>query len=508
MLDGLMMALHPSYIFWLTVGVMVGMVVGALPGLTATMGTALLVPFTFALPTGAGLAMLGGLYVCAMYSDAIPACLVNTPGTPAAMATAFDGYPMTLQGRGQEAIVAACFSSALGTLFGAACYLLLAWPMMAVALKFGPPEFFWLGVFALTIIGSLAGKSVLKGLAGGAIGLLISSVGISHANEVARFTFGIPELRGGVSLVAALIGVFAIPQVLSMIAEFRMKETIVEYKPQRGVTLKTMVKVLSEPVHFIRSAVIGSFVGILPGAGGPIASLVSYNEAVRWSKDKSQFGKGELRGVTASEVANNACAPASLIPLVTLGVPGSSPAAVIAGALMLRGLNPGPELFQSDGTLVYAFGWSLMLAGVMTFIVGSLFSPFMIRIVSIPLRLLAPLIFFLSVIGAYAIRNDIFDVYLMFGLGVLVFLMRPLGIHPGPIGLGIILGPIIEPALVQSLYIARASSIGDVFFTGTINITLIVITVLSVGVVVLTRFKDRARERASGVIEPEPIEAE
>ena len=487
---------------------MVGMVVGALPGLTATMGTALLVPFTFALPTGAGLAMLGGLYVCAMYSDAIPACLVNTPGTPAAMATAFDGYPMTLQGRGQEAIVAACFSSALGTLFGAACYLLLAWPMMAVALKFGPPEFFWLGVFALTIIGSLAGKSVLKGLAGGAIGLLISSVGISHANEVARFTFGIPELRGGVSLVAALIGVFAIPQVLSMIAEFRTKETIVEYKPQRGVTLKTIVKVLSEPVHFIRSAIIGSFVGILPGAGGPIASLVSYNEAVRWSKDKSQFGKGDLRGVTASEVANNACAPASLIPLVTLGVPGSSPAAVIAGALMLRGLNPGPELFQSDGTLVYSFGWSLMLAGVMTFIVGSLFSPFMIRIVSIPLRLLAPMIFFLSVIGAYAIRNDIFDVYLMFGLGVLVFLMRPLGIHPGPIGLGIILGPIIEPALVQSLYIARASSIGNVFFTGTINITLIAITVVSVGVVIWTRFKDRARERASGVIEPEPIEAE
>ena len=508
MLDGLMMALQPSFIFWLTVGVMMGMVVGALPGLTATMGTALLVPFTFSLPTGAGLAMLGGLYVCAMFSDAIPACLVNTPGTPAAMATAFDGHPMTLQGRGQEAIVAACFSSALGTLFGAACYLLLAWPMMAVALKFGPPEFFWLGVFALTIIGSLAGKSVLKGLAGGAIGLLISSIGISHANEVARFTFGIPELRGGVSLVAALIGVFAIPQVLLMIAEFRKKETISEYKPQRGVTLKTIVKVLSEPVHFLRSAAIGSFIGILPGAGGPIASLVSYNEAVRWSKDKSQFGKGDLRGVTASEIANNACAPASLIPLVTLGVPGSSPAAVIAGALMLRGLNPGPELFQTDGTLVYPFGWSLMLAGVMTFIVGTLFAPLMIRIVSIPLRLLAPMIFFLSVIGAYAIRNDIFDVYLMFGLGVLVFLIRPLGIHPGPIGLGIILGPIIEPALVQSLYIAHASSVGSVFFTGTINIILIAITVLSIALVVLTRLKDRARERAGEPIEAEPVEAE
>ena len=496
MFEGLMIALTPSYLFWLTVGVMMGMVVGTLPGLTATMGTALLVPFTFALPAGAGLAMLGGLYVCAMFSDAIPACLVNTPGTPAAMATAFDGHPMTLQGRGQEAIVGACFSSALGTMFGAACYLLLAWPMIAIALKFGPPEFFWLGVFALTIIGSLAGKSILKGLAGGAIGLLISSVGISHANEVARFTFGVPELRGGVSLVAALIGVFAVPQVLSMITELRKKDSISEYKTSPGVTLRTIKEVLSKPVHFFRSAVIGSFIGILPGAGSPIAALVSYNEAVRWSKDKSKFGKGDLRGVTASEIANNAAAPAAMIPLVTLGVPGSSPAAVIAGALMLRGLNPGPELFLSDGTLVYSFGWSLMLAGIVTFILGILFAPLLVRVISIPLRILAPLIMFLAVIGAYAIRNNIFDVYMMFGLGVFVFLIRRLGIHPGPIGLGIILGPIIEPALVQALYISNASSIGSVFFTGTLNIILIAVTVLSVSLVAWGRFREWQRDRA------------
>lgn len=496
MLEGLMMALTPSVIFWLTVGVLLGLVVGTLPGLTATMGTALLVPFTFALPTGEGLAMLGGLYVCAMFSDAIPACLVNTPGTPAAMATAFDGHPMVLQGRGQEAIVGACFSSALGTLFGAGCYLLLAWPMITIALKFGPSEFFWLGIFALTIIGSLAGKSMLKGLAGGAIGLLISSVGISHANEVSRFTFGVPELRGGVSLVAALIGVFAVPQVLSMIAELRKKEFISEYKPQPGVVLKTITAVLSKPVHFLRSAAIGSFIGILPGAGSPIAALVSYNEAVRWSKDSSGYGNGDLRGVTASEVANNAAAPAAMIPLVTLGVPGSSPAAVIAGALMLRGLNPGPELFQSDGTLVYTFGWSLLLAGIVTFILGSLLTPVLVRIIRIPLRLLAPLIMFLAVIGAYAIRNNIFDVYMMFGLGVFVFLIRRFGFHPGPIGLGIILGPIIEPALVQALYISNASSVGQVFFTGTINIILITVTVLSVSLVALGHYKDRVRERA------------
>jgi len=490
-----MLALTPSYLFWLTLGVMIGMVVGTLPGLTATMGTALLVPFTFALPPGAGIAMLGGLYVCAMFSDAIPACLVNTPGTPAAMATAFDGHPMVQQGRGQEAIVGACFASAFGTLFGATCYLLLAWPMIAVALKFGPSEFFWLGIFALTIIGSLAGDSIVKGLAGGAIGLLISSVGISHGNEVARFTFGVPEFRGGVSLVAGLIGVFAVPQVLAMVAELRKKEYIAEYKPKGGETFKTIKKVLASPVNIIRSGVIGSFIGILPGAGSPIAALVSYNEAVRWSKDKSQFGKGDLRGVTASEIANNAAAPAAMIPLVTLGVPGSSPAAVIAGALMLRGLNPGPELFQSDGTLVFSFGWSLMIAGVVTFILGSLFAPLLVKIIRIPLRLLAPLIMVLAVIGAYAIRNNIFDVYFMLGLGIFVFLVRRLGFHPGPIGLGLILGPIIEPSLVQAMYISDATSVWNVFFTGTVNLILIALSVLSIAFVVWTRRKDKIAAR-------------
>jgi putative tricarboxylic transport membrane protein len=499
-----MQTLTWSVMFWLTVGVMIGMVVGTLPGLTATMGTALLVPFTFALPTEAGIAMLGGLYVCAMFSDAIPAVLVNTPGTPAAMATAFDGHPMVHQGRGQEAIVAACFSSAIGTLFGAACYLLLAWPLITIALKFGPPEFFWLGIFALTIIGSLAGDSILKGLAGGAIGLLISSIGISHGNEIARFTYGVPELRGGLSLVAGLIGIFAIPQVLSMVADLRRKEFIAEYKPERGQTLQTIGKVLAHPLHVVRSAVIGSFIGILPGAGSPIAALVSYNEAVRWSKDKSQFGKGDLRGVTASEIANNAAAPAAMIPLVTLGVPGSSPAAVIAGALMLRGLNPGPELFQSDGSLVYSFGWSLLFAGIVTFILGSLFAPMLVKIIRIPLRLLAPLIMLLAIIGAYAIRNNIFDVYIMLALGVFVFLIRRLGFHPGPIGLGLILGPIIEPSLVQAMYISDATSVWNVFFTGTINVILITLSVLSIVVVVWSRQRDRvlARKNAATGISP------
>ena len=271
--------------------------------------------------------------------------------------------------------------------------------------------------------------------------------------------------------------------------------------------MATIRKVLAHPFHVVRSAVIGTFIGILPGAGSPIAALVSYNEAVRWSKDKSQYGKGDLRGVTASEIANNAAAPAAMIPLVTLGVPGSSPAAVIAGALMLRGLNPGPELFQSDGSLVFSFGWSLLFAGIVTFILGTLFAPLLVRIIKIPLRLLAPLIMLLAIIGAYAIRNNIFDVYIMLALGVFVFLIRPLGFHPGPIGLGLILGPIIEPSLVQAMYISDATSVWNVFFTGTINIILITLSVLSIVVVVWSRQRDRMLARngaATGISHAKP----
>ncbi len=491
MFEALLMALSPSYLMYMTIGIMLGLVVGTLPGLTATMGTALLVPFTFALDTGEGIAMLGGLYVCAMFSDAIPACLVNTPGTPAAMATAFDGHPMVKQGRGQEAITAACFSSALGTMFGAACYLLLAWPMVAIALKFGPAEFFWLGIFALTIIGTLSGDSILKGLAGASIGLLISCIGISHATELNRYTYNIPQLRGGVSLVAALIGVFAVPQVLSMILGLRKEEYVAEYKPEPGVILKTIIEIIKKPVHFVRSAAIGSFIGILPGAGSPIAAIVSYNEALRWTKDKSQFGNGDVRGVTASEIANNAAAPAAMIPLVTLGVPGSSPAAVIAGALMLRGLNPGPELFQTDGTLVYSFGWSLFIAGIVVFFVGMLATPLLVRVIKIPLRLLAPLIMFLAIIGAYAIRNNIFDVYLMLGIGIFCFLIKRLGFHPGPIGLGFILGPIIEPSLVQALYISDAIGFQNYFLGGVINKILIGLSIISVLTVLIARLRNK-----------------
>jgi putative tricarboxylic transport membrane protein len=493
MLDGLMASLAPGLVLYLCIGVLAGIIVGALPGFTATMGTALMLPFTFALEPAEGFAMLAALYVAAMFADAVPACLVNTPGTPSAVATALDGFAMTKQGRGQAALVAACFSALVGTFVGGLTFLFLARPLADIALTFGPPEFFWIGVFAITVIGSVAGDSLLKGIAGGAIGMLVGAVGISSTGAVPRYTFGVPELLGGISIVAALIGIFAIPQVIEMVRNRHVDPHVADYVKRKGVALETILGVMRRPVNVLRSSVLGTAIGILPGAGSPIASLVSYNEAKRWSRDKASFGRGNVDGVVASEAAGNAAAGGSIIPLVALGIPGSAPAAVILGALLLQGLRPGPDLFANDATLVYSFAWSVILAGVVTFIFGMVLSGWLARMVLIPVRLLAPCILFLSVIGAYAIRNSMMDVFLMLGLGFAVYFLAQMGFHPGPIGLGVILGPIIEPALVQSLSIAESSSVAEVFFGRPLSIALIVLTLASMAWVTVTRLRD-ARE--------------
>ncbi|MQA06801.1 MAG: C4-dicarboxylate ABC transporter permease [Streptosporangiales bacterium] len=495
MLAGLLDAITPMNLLFICLGTVTGVVVGALPGLTATMGTALLLPFTFVLPPVQGLAMLSALYVASMFADSIPACLVNTPGTPSAMATALDGFPLTKQGKGQQAIVASAFSSFVGTTIGALAFLFLAAPLTAIALTFGPPEFFWVGVFALTIIGSMAGKSLLKGLAGGAIGLMISMIGTGPGGEV-RYTFGISQLQGGISLAAALIGIFALPQVLNMVADRRQRPYVARYTRQPGVALQTVKQVAAKPLHLLRAGLIGAFVGILPGAGSPVASLVAYNETVRWSRDKSRFGKGALEGVTASETAGNAAAGGAMVPLVALGVPGSAPAAVIMGALLLQGMQPGPDLFSTNGSLVYAFAFSILIAGVTTYMLGSLMSRAIARMVSVPIRLLAPLILFLSTVGAFAIRNHMFDVYMMLALGIGVWLLMKIGFHPGPIGLGVILGPIVEPALLQSLAIVESSSMPAVFLGSVTNIVLITLTVASLCWIIVSRRKDRKKDAA------------
>lgn len=497
MLEGLLSILNVGTLSVLVLGVLMGIVVGALPGFTATMGTALLLPFAFTMSIENGLAMLGGLYIAAMFSDAIPACLVNTPGTPAAMATALDGYPMTQRGEGQRAIVASGFSSMVGATLGGLTFLLLSAPLTIVALRFGPAEFFWVGIFALTIIGSISGSSLLKGIMGGIVGLLIGTIGISVASAVSRYTFGVPSMRGGINVVAALIGVFALPQVLAMVGSRRESIVVAPYRQSPGVMRSTSLEIIRRPVNVIRSSIIGIVVGLLPGAGSPVASLVSYNEAVRWSKNKSEFGRGALDGVVASEAANSSAAGGALVPTLGLGVPGSAPAAVIMGALILKGIQPGPQLLATNAPLVYGFAWAVIIAGFVTFVLGSALSGTLARMVTIPIPLLAPIVLFLSISGSYAIRGNLVDVYLMVAFGLMVYMIGKVGISAGPIGLGVIMGPIVEPYLVQALSMTRATGWAGTFLLRPISATLIFITILSMTLAAISNRKERRNESIS-----------
>jgi putative tricarboxylic transport membrane protein len=462
LLDGLGHCLEFSNLLFLFIGVFSGIVFGALPGLTATMGLALLIPFTFVMEPTTGLVMLGGIYMGAMYGDAIPAILINTPGTPAAIATTFDGYPLTQKGMAQHGLVAAAFASSYGSFLAVMVLATLAPPLAMASLKFGPPEYFWLGIFGLTIIATLSQGSTLKGFLAGGLGLALSAVGMAPIGGDVRLTFGFPILQGGIELIVALIGFFCLPEILSsVIGRRQCRFSKMKVVPKLSVILEVIVYLLKKPVLMIRSATIGTVVGFAPGAGGNIASMVSYNEAVRWDKHPEEFGKGTVKGVAASEAANSAMAPGSLIPLLTLGIPGSPPAAVILGALMLHGMRPGAELFTIHAGVVYSFIVSLLLAAILVSIIGSLGSFFFARIINIPARFLAPVIIFMTVLGSYAIRNNMFDVWIMFGFGLLGFISNKLKFHPAPIVLGLILGPFIEVGLVQSFLAGGAS--GSIF---------------------------------------------
>ncbi|MFZ5642632.1 MAG: tripartite tricarboxylate transporter permease [Bacillota bacterium] len=485
-------AFNPLSFLLMTLGVAGGIIVGALPGLTATMALALLVPFTFAMDANTSLMVLGGVYVGSMYGGCIAAILVNTPGTPASIATTFDGYPLTKKGKAEHALVTAAFSSGVGGVIGALILLFLSPPLAAAALKFGPPEYFWLAVFGLTIIATLSTGSMLKGLIGGAFGLLLSTVGISPIGGDMRFTFGFHQLQAGLDLIVVLIGFFCIPEVLVMIEKKMGSSSITSYKPQKGVAKGVILELIKKPVLLIRSAIIGTFVGIVPGAGGNIASLMAYNEAVRFSKEKEKFGTGIIDGVAASESSNNAEVGGSLVPLLTLGIPGAAPAAIMLGALMIHGMRPGPELYTVYGDITYTFLFSFILANIVMFVLGFYGSRHVARLINLPISMLAPLVVFLTVIGSYALRNNMLDVGVMVFFGLIGYITKKVGFTPGPIVLGLILGPIAENGLVQTMFMGQASgSMIQVFFTRPISIVLILLCVISIALPVISSIRSR-----------------
>ncbi len=475
--------LMDPFVFLLILGgVTAGLFVGAMPGLTAAMALAVLLPFTFKLPPLYGLVALGAVYMGAIYGGAFAAILVNTPGTPSSIATAFEGYPMAKDGRALEAISLATVASAIGGLAGAFFLLVLSPPLARLSIQFGSAEYFWVAMLGLTLIASLSPGSTLKGFLGGSIGMILASVGVAPIGGDNRFTFGMPVLQGGVEMIVALIGLFVIPELFNMAAQGRaaLAEVTMESR-KRGTFLAAIRTVFSMPGNLIRSCIIGEIVAIIPGAGGSIANLVAYNEAKRASKHPERFGKGSVEGLVASESSNNVTVAGSMVPLLTLGIPGAPPDAVILGVLLMHGLRPGLDLFTVRGDLTYGFIISMGLAALFMIPVGILGGRLIYRLIlKTPHYLLIPSIALVTILGTYALRNSLSDVVIMLLLGTFGFLLKELGVESAPIVLGLILGGIAEMGFVQTLL--RGSSLEHpwlMLFQNRLSQIIIVLMVLS-----------------------------
>ncbi|HLO12921.1 MAG TPA: tripartite tricarboxylate transporter permease [Pseudoneobacillus sp.] len=464
--------LNPQVILLSLIGVAVGIIVGALPGLTATMGVALLLPLTFGMEPTAGLLLLSGVYFGGVYGGSITAILLKTPGTPAAAATALDGYALTQKGMAGKALGAATISSFTGGTLSIIILMFLSPVLANIALEFSAAETFALAVFGLSIIASIAGKSLLKGLIAGVVGLLLAMVGMDPMLGLPRFTGGIPEIMSGIPFIPVMIGLFAATEAFNTLEESAVKEKV-------KATIERILPPWSDIKRLIptilRSTGLGTFIGIIPGAGADIAAFVSYNEAKRFSKDKDGFGKGKLEGVSACEAGANACTGGALVPLLTLGIPGDAVTAVMLGALMVQGLQPGPMLFKNNGDLVYTLFVGMILCYIFLLIMGLFASRYFAKVVEIPKSVLTPIILVLCIVGSYAINNSVFDVYIMLIAGIIGYFMQKLDFPASPIVLALILGPMAESQFRRALAMSNGSF--DIFYTRPIALILIIISI-------------------------------
>ncbi len=478
--------LQIKYLLLILAGVAGGISIGSLPGLTATMGVALLLPVTFGMEATSGFLMLIGIYVGAVYGGSVAAILLRTPGTPAAAATVFDGNEFAKRGEGGRAIGISTTSSAIGGLISALLLIFVSPYLAEFALKFSSAEYFALAFFGLTIIASISAKSLAKGLAVGMVGLLISTIGLDPMTGYSRFTFGSYYLFSGFSLIPVMIGLFAMPQIYTSVLEgdsqSHIKQKVTNILPTKA-DMKLMLPTA------IRSGFLGTFIGSIPGAGADIAAFTAYNEAKRWSKYPEKFGTGIVEGVAAPEAANNGVTGGALIPLLTLGVPGDAVAAILLGALTLQGLQPGPILFRDHIDLVYTIFAGVMVANVFMFILGILGIRIFTKIVSIPKYYLMPIVFILCIVGSYAINNSFFDVLVMMGFGIVGYFMQKVDMSGSPIVLAMILGPMAEENLRKALVISDGSP--SIFLTSPISLFFLLAAVGTIVWPIVKNFKNQ-----------------
>ncbi len=468
---------------------LLGIVVGSLPGLTATMGVALLTTLTYTFPAEQAVLVLICMYVGAIYGGSRSAILLNIPGTPANAATSLDGYPLAQAGRAGYAMGIATSSSAIGTTIGI-LFLAVSAPLLSeIALDFGSFEFFWLALFGVVISGHLtAADAPLKGYIAGILGLLVAMVGMEGIHAHIRFAFGLSQLSGGIGLIPAMVGAFGFAEVLTVM--YRRRANLVSSKVDRVVP--SLADLWRYKITALRSGIIGTFIGVIPGVGEDIGAWASYAAAKRASKEPESFGKGSIDGLTAAETGNSAVVPGALIPALTLAVPGSAPAAVLIAALFIHGVRPGPMIMIEQPTFVYQIVAMLFFAMLAITGYGLLLTRPLLTVLRIPRERLMPIVFVLCVIGPYAITQRLFDVWVMLFFGVVGFALRQMRYPMAPLVLGIILGDLLDKNLRRGLTLSN----GDLtpFFTRPISLffcAMIVLTILlSVGAV---------RERAAGL---------
>ena len=490
LLHGFMTVLQPGVLAILIAGTLGGIIIGALPGLTATMGVALLTPLTFSMPPTTGLVMLCGIYCGAIYGGSISAILINTPGTPAAAATVFDGHPLAKKGLAGKALGMSAIASFCGGIFSALCLTFIAPELARVALSFSSPEYFAMGCLGLSIVASISGDYVIRGLLSACVGLILGMIGIDGLNGSPRFTFGLVDMLNGVSFIPVLIGLFAVSEALRT-TESMLKNAHIDFKLSGVLPSLTELKGCAKTL--LKGSVIGTIVGIIPATGGDIAAFISYGEAKRSSKDGDKFGTGILEGVAAPESANNGATGGALIPLLTLGIPGDSVTAIFLGALMLQGLRPGPLLFKDNSDVVYAIFAGMFLANLIFLLFGLFAIKYIARVINIPKPILTPIIFVLCIVGSYSINNSLFDLLVMMIFGILGYLMDKFKFPVSPIVLALILGPMVESEFRRSLLLSQGDY--SVFFTRPICLFILAMTTFSiVGAYISQRRKHAKRE--------------
>lgn len=464
----------PANIGWLLAGVFIGLIAGATPGISGTMMVAILLPLTFGLGPLTALVLMTAIYATAVFSGSITAILFRTPGAPEAAATVFDGYEMTKQGRPHEALGHAMFASFLGGTFGAIVFLLAAPQLARVALKFGSPEIFALILFTMVAVASIGGANMLKGLLCSFFGLFLATVGMDVITGTYRYTFGVPILAAGVSFIPAILGLFAVSEALRMV-QGAVSETRAIQKVKTVLPRLSMMKRLL-PIY-LRSGPLGVFIGALPGVGATTASFVSYATAVRFSKEPEKFGTGIPEGIAAPETANNAAAMGAMVPMLSLGIPGSATTAVMLAAIILHGLRPGPFLFIREPGFVGAIMLTAIIANILIIAVSPIFIRFFTRVFRLPIGVLGTVILMLCVVGGFAMRNNIADVWMVFLFGIVGYVLERHKFPLAPVIIGLVLGQLFEQEFRRSLILAHGSPM--TFFTRPIATSIIAISLLT-----------------------------